>query len=97
MTANDERQQLKAMLQGAGLKVSLVRLKILEVLQRNDKGLRSRELHGFLLLADEQISVLSVRQVLSRLCACGLVERDEQGLYRLLLVRPQTGSVALAG
>jgi len=97
MTANDERQQLKAMLQGAGLKVSLVRLKILEVLQRNDKGLRSRELHGFLLLADEQISVLSVRQVLSRLCACGLVARDEQGLYRLLPARAQTGSVALAG
>ena len=97
MTANDERQQLKSMLQGAGLKVSLVRLKILEVLQRNGKGLRSRELHGFLQLADEQISVLSVRQVLSRLCACGLVERDEQGLYRLLPARPQTGSVALAG
>jgi Fe2+ or Zn2+ uptake regulation protein len=97
MAIDNERQQLKAMLQGAGLKVSLVRLKILEVLQRSDKGLRSRELHGFLLLADEQISVLSVRQVLSRLCACGLVERDEQGLYRLLLVRPQTGSVALAG
>jgi Fe2+ or Zn2+ uptake regulation protein len=85
------------MLQGAGLKVSLVRLKILEVLHRNDKGLRSRELHGFLLLADEQISVLSVRQVLSRLCACGLVERSDEGLYRLVRDRLQTASVALAG
>ena len=97
MAIDNERQQLKAMLQGAGLKVSLVRLKILEVLQRNDKGLRSRELHGFLLLADEQISVLSVRQVLSRLCACGLVERSEEGLYRLSLAQPRRASVALAG
>src|SRR5688572_32352738 len=97
MAIDNERQQLKAMLQGAGLKVSLVRLKILEVLQRNDKGLRSRELHGFLLLADEQISVLSVRQVLSRLCACGLVERSEEGLYRLALAQPRSASVALAG
>ena len=97
MAIDNERQQLKAMLQGAGLKVSLVRLKILEVLQRSDKGLRSRELHGFLLLADEQISVLSVPQVLSRLCACGLVERSEEGLYRLSLAQPRRASVALAG
>jgi Fe2+ or Zn2+ uptake regulation protein len=97
MNASNERQQLKAMLQGAGLKVSLVRLKILEVLQRNPDGLRSRELHGYLLLADEQISVLSVRQVLSRLCACGLVARDDEGLYRLQLARPQGRPVALAG
>lgn len=97
MTTSDKHLQLKAMLQGAGLKVSLVRLKILEVLQRNEQGVRSRELHDCLLLADEQISVLSVRQVLSRLCACGLVERDGDGLYRLLRARLQTAPVALAG
>lgn len=96
MTA-DDRQQLKVMLQGAGLKVSLVRLKILEVLQRNEQGLRSRELHEYLQQADEQISVLSVRQVLSRLCSCGLVIRDDDGLYRLQLQRPQGKPVALAG
>ncbi|WP_052081048.1 transcriptional repressor [Pseudomonas sp. ML96] len=93
----DERQQLKNMLQGAGLKVSLVRMKILEVLQRSEQGLRSRDLHGYLLLADEQISVLSVRQVLSRLVSCGLVVRNDDGLYRLSQPHAQTVPVALAG
>ena len=88
-----ERRQLRKLLQGAGLKVSLVRLKILDVLQRSERGLRSRELHERLRLADEQISVLSVRQVLSRLLACGLVTRDDEGLYRLHRSPP----VALAG
>ncbi|MDD0841982.1 Fur family transcriptional regulator [Pseudomonas sp. Gutcm_11s] len=96
MTSN-ERQQLKNMLQGAGLKVSLVRMKILEVLQRSEQGLRSRDLHGYLLLADEQISVLSVRQVLSRLVCCGLVVRDDDGLYRLRSPHAQAVPVALAG
>lgn len=41
MDAN-ERRQLRKLLQGAGLKVSLVRLKILDVLQRSERGLRSR-------------------------------------------------------
>ncbi|WP_237044600.1 transcriptional repressor [Aquipseudomonas alcaligenes] len=92
MDAN-ERRQLRKLLQGAGLKVSLVRLKILDVLQRSERGLRSRELHERLRLADEQISVLSVRQVLSRLLACGLVTRDDEGLYRL----HRSPLVALAG
>lgn len=97
MATNDKRQELKAMLQGAGLKVSLVRLKILEVLQQNAQGMRSRELHDCLRLADEQISVLSVRQVLSRLCACDLVARDVEGFYRLPRTHPRAARVALAG
>ena len=80
MDAN-ERRQLRKLLQGAGLKVSLVRLKILDVLQRSERGLRSRELHERLRLADEQISVLSVRQVLSRLLASGAVN----GAYLLII------------
>ena len=55
----------------------------LDVLQRSERGLRSRELHERLHLADEQISILTVRQVLGRLCSCGLVQRDEQGGYWL--------------
>ena len=37
MDAN-ERRQLRKLLQGAGLKVSLVRLKILDVLQRSERA-----------------------------------------------------------
>lgn len=77
------REQLRNRLQVAGLKVSLARLKILAVLQHSDQGLRSRDLYEHLRLADEQISVLSVRQVLSRLVTCGVVMRDDAGLYRL--------------
>ncbi len=79
-------QQLKGLLQGAGLKVSLVRLKILEVLQRAElegRGLSSRALYVELMRANEQISLLTVRQVLCRLSACGLVARDGDMRYRL--------------
>lgn len=78
-----QRQALKVMLQDAGLKGSLVRLKIMEVLHDSGSSLRSRELHERLRLSEEQISILTVRQVLGRLCSCGLVQRDEQGGYRL--------------
>lgn len=83
-----QHQQLKSLLQGAGLKVSLVRLKILEVLQHAEcegRGLSSRAVHAELLQANEQISLLTVRQVLCRLGACGLVARGEDALYRLIV------------
>lgn len=81
-----QHQQLKGLLQGAGLKVSLVRLKILEVLLRAEhegRGLSSRALYVELMQANEQISLLTVRQVLCRLGACGLVARDGDMRYRL--------------
>lgn len=79
---NERHRELRLLLQQAGLKASLVRLKVMEVL--HDGGaLRSRELHERLLWANEQISILTVRQVLGRLGACGLVLRDEEGCYRL--------------
>ncbi|WP_447590609.1 hypothetical protein [Aquipseudomonas campi] len=79
-------QQQKSLLHSAGLKVSLVRLKVLEVLQRAERQgqrLPSSALHAELMVSDQSISVLTVRQVLCRLCACGLVERDTQRRYRL--------------
>ncbi|MDX5373943.1 MAG: transcriptional repressor [Pseudomonadaceae bacterium] len=88
----ERRQELKAMLQGAGLKGSLVRLKVLEVLHDSERSLRSRELYERLWLAEEQISILTVRQVLGRLCSCGLVQRDERGQYRLQAGGRPTGA-----
>ncbi|MEO4045973.1 Fur family transcriptional regulator [Pseudomonas sp. CAU 1711] len=80
---NERHRELRLLLQQAGLKASLVRLKVMEVLQ-GAGAMRSRELHERLLRANEQISMLSVRQVPGRLGACGLVLRDERGCYRLI-------------
>ncbi|WP_068829451.1 transcriptional repressor [Pseudomonas sp. BMS12] len=88
---SDERRRLRAILQEAGLKNSLARLKILEALDCSDRALRARELQEQLWLAGEQISILTVRQVLSRLGTCGVVRRDEEGRYHLCR------SVALVG
>lgn len=94
---SSHHQQLKNLLQGAGLKVSLVRLKVVEVLlraQAQGHGLSSRALYVELQQADEQISLLTVRQVLGRLCSCGLIERHSDGCYWLLL---PGAPVSLAG
>ncbi|WP_437883001.1 transcriptional repressor [Pseudomonas sp. LRF_L74] len=80
-------QEQKDLLQSAGLKVSLMRLKIVEVLQRAETqalGLPAAALHARLMDEDERISILSVRQVLCRLHACGLIERDGKRRYRLV-------------
>ncbi|MBC9249817.1 hypothetical protein A9179_05965 [Pseudomonas alcaligenes] len=82
----NQRQQLKILLQEAGLKVSLVRLKVLEVLLRaeqDSRSLSSRALFTELQQASEQISLMTVRQVLCRLNACGLVVRQRDAGYRL--------------
>lgn len=80
---SDERLRLKAILHDSGLKISLARLKILEVLDGSEHALNARELRELLWQSGEDISILSVRQVLGRLSACGVVVRDEQGCYSL--------------
>ncbi len=82
---HDERQCLRALLQDAGLKVSLTRLKILEVLHVEACSLNARELHERLLQSGEQVSLLSVRQVQGRMKGCGLVRKQADGRFRLCL------------
>lgn len=78
-----ERMRLKALLHDSGLKISLARLKILEVLNGSDQALSARELGEQLWQAGEEISILTVRQVLGRLGSCDVVVRDAQGRYSL--------------
>ena len=80
---NDERQRLKKLLHDSGLKISLARLKILEVLDGSERALSARELCEELSRSGEDISVLTVRQVLGRLGSCAVVARDGDGRYRL--------------
>jgi hypothetical protein len=68
--------QLRMMLQEAGLKTSMPRLKVLEMLclaSLQGGGISSRHLHERLVEAGEPLSLVSVRQVLGRMVESGLV------------------------
>lgn len=80
---SDERLRLKAILHDAGLKISLARLKILEVLHCSEQALSAHELREQLCQAGEDISILTIRQVLARLGQCDVVVRDRNGHYSL--------------
>lgn len=67
-----DHRKLRQMLQQAGLKTSLPRLKVLEMLCLGG-GISSRLLHERLLEAGEPLSLVSVRQVLGRMVEGGLV------------------------
>ncbi|BAN49321.1 hypothetical protein [Metapseudomonas resinovorans] len=71
-----EHRLLRQMLQQAGLKTSMPRLKVLEILcQSSLEGcdIPSRTLHERLVEAGEPLSLVSVRQVLGRMVDSGLV------------------------
>ncbi|WP_280325135.1 hypothetical protein [Pseudomonas sp. BN102] len=71
-----DHRQLRRMLQQAGLKTSMPRLKVLEILclaALQGGGLSSRLLHEHLVEAGEPLSLASVRQVLGRMVEGGLV------------------------
>ncbi|BBP82849.1 MULTISPECIES: hypothetical protein [Pseudomonas] len=71
-----DHQHLRHLLQEAGLKASLPRLKVLEVLcdaSQESGGISTRLLHERLNAAGEPLSLISVRQVLGRMLESGLV------------------------
>lgn len=81
-----EQRQLRQMLQQAGLKTSMPRLKVLEILcqaylEGND--IPSRVLHERLVEAGEPLSLVSVRQVLGRMVDSGLVAARGSSRYCL--------------
>lgn len=100
-----EHRQLRLMLQQAGLKTSMPRLKVLEILclaSFDSHDIPSRVLHERLVEAGEPLSLVSVRQVLGRMVDSGLVEALGAGRYRLAPVweasiaaqRPRSSSAA---
>lgn len=77
-------QYFKQALISAGLKTSLPRVKVLLALQGgHSEGLTSRQLHEHLVSAGEPLSLLSVRQVIGRLCERNLLVRVGRSRYRL--------------
>ncbi|WP_242443151.1 hypothetical protein [Pseudomonas sp. LFM046] len=81
-----DHRQLRLMLQEAGLKTSMPRLKVLEMLclvSLDGSDIRSRVLHERLVEAGEPLSLVSVRQVLGRMVESGLVVAGGGGRYRL--------------
>ncbi|AOE85865.1 hypothetical protein [Pseudomonas sp. TCU-HL1] len=81
-----EHHQLRLMLQDAGLKTSMPRLKVLEILclaSFEGHDIAGRVLHERLVEAGEPLSLVSVRQVLGRMVESGLVEAQGGGRYRL--------------
>jgi len=74
---------LRQLMQRAGLRCSLPRLKILDAL-RDAGSLSAPELLARLLDCDVPITPSCVSQVLRRLHLSGLIQRDEQRRYQLV-------------
>ncbi|MCY1412122.1 hypothetical protein D3C76_530230 [compost metagenome] len=72
----------RQLLERAGLRCSLSRLKVLDLLYNCHSG-TVLELHARLQGQDLDIPVNCVRQALRRLHKSGVLERDEQKRYRL--------------
>ncbi|MFZ6048860.1 hypothetical protein ACFW0H_22405 [Pseudomonas sp. CR3202] len=100
-----DQRQLRQMLQQAGLKTSLPRLKVLEILclaSLEGDDIASRVLHERLVEAGEPLSLASVRQVLGRMVESGLVVAQGGSRYCLAPVweaslvaqRPRSNSTA---
>ena len=81
-----DNQQCRQWLQAVGLRFSMPRLKVVEMLYgTSELGVSSRELHRQLSEAGEPLSLVSVRQVLRRMEQHGLVEATGRSRYRLSL------------
>ncbi|MBF8661407.1 MULTISPECIES: fe2+ zn2+ uptake regulation protein [Pseudomonas] len=96
----DERtgnEQIRELLRSFGLRTSLIRLKVIDALhaaERNGRSIGVRGVHAQLEQLDIPLSFLSVREVLKRLCAEGVIQLGADKCYsldpqaRALLERP---------
>ncbi|MNG79129.1 hypothetical protein D3C76_389890 [compost metagenome] len=96
VASGDERvcnEQIRELLRTFGLRTSLIRLKVIDALHTADRNGRSigvRGVHAQLEQLDIPLSFLSVREVLKRLCAEGVISLDNEKCYRL---NPQARAV----
>ncbi|MFJ4441130.1 fe2+ zn2+ uptake regulation protein [Pseudomonas sp. NPDC089422] len=85
----DERtgnEQIRELLRSYGLRTSLIRLKVIDALYSADRSGRSigvRGVHAQLEQLDIPLSFLSVREVLKRLCAEGVISLGSDKCYSL--------------
>lgn len=100
-----DQRKMRQLLQQAGLKISLARLKVLEMLclaSLEGCDILTRELHERLVEAGEPLSLVSVRQVVGRMVDNGLVIATGGSRFRLgpaweasiFAQRPRNSSVA---
>jgi len=87
--STDERvgnEQIRELLRVYGLRTSLIRLKVIDALHHADRDGRSigvRGVHTQLEQLDIPLSFLSVREVLKRLCAEGVISLGNDKCYSL--------------
>ncbi|CAG8863728.1 hypothetical protein PS627_00666 [Pseudomonas fluorescens] len=92
----DERvgnEQIRELLRVYGLRTSLIRLKVIDALHnagRNGRSIGVRGVHTQLEQLDIPLSFLSVREVLKRLCAEGVISLGSDKCYSL---NPQARAV----
>ncbi|AGZ34874.1 MAG: fe2+ zn2+ uptake regulation protein [Pseudomonas sp.] len=89
VASGDERvgnEQIRELLRSYGLRTSLIRLKVIDALHTADRNGRSigvRGVHAQLEQLDIPLSFLSVREVLKRLCAEGVICLGSDKCYSL--------------
>ncbi|MFP5425232.1 MAG: fe2+ zn2+ uptake regulation protein [Gammaproteobacteria bacterium] len=85
--------QIRELLRTYGLRTSLIRLKVIDALHladRNGRSIGVRGIHAQLEQLDIPLSFLSVREVLKRLCAEGVITLGSDKCYSL---NPQARAV----
>jgi Fe2+ or Zn2+ uptake regulation protein len=86
-------ERIRLLLRSFGLRTSLIRLKVIDALlsaAHSDRRLGVRGVHSHLLDLDIPLSFLSVREVLKRLCAEGVITFNADKSYSL---HPQATAV----
>lgn len=86
-------ERIRVLLKSFGLRTSLIRLKVIDALlvaAQSDRRLGVRGVHSQLLDLDVPLSFLSVREVLKRLCAEGVITFNADKSYSL---HPQAAAV----
>jgi Fe2+ or Zn2+ uptake regulation protein len=86
-------EQIRELLRTYGLRTSLIRLKVIDALHsagRSGRSIGVRGVHAHLEQLDIPLSFLSVREVLKRLCAEGVINLGNDKCYSL---NPQARAV----
>ncbi|MNE03784.1 hypothetical protein D3C76_276050 [compost metagenome] len=79
-------EQIRELLRCYGLRTSLIRLKVIDTLliaARNGRPIGVRGVHAHLEAMSVELSFLSVREVLKRLCSVGVIRLNTDKCYNL--------------
>ncbi|CAN1600506.1 fe2+ zn2+ uptake regulation protein [Pseudomonas mediterranea] len=81
----DDRHNIRELLRHYGLRTSLIRLKVIDALlvaARDGRSITVRGVHHYLGLFAAELSLISVREVLRRLCEEGVILFQPDKSYR---------------